>query len=183
MEYSELFSDIGYVVLGLMVFFLSKLILSLFMPFDIDDELTDKDNPAIGVAVAGYLAGVVIVFLGGAMGAERQAMGAVETMGEIAWGMGIVFLYAIMGVVLLNVGRMILDKAILPSFCLIKEVTRDQNVGAGVVECGSYISTGMVVGGALYGEGGGLVTMLVFFVYGAGDVDFVCEVLSVDDEV
>ncbi len=166
MAFDELFKDAGYVVLGLMVFFLSKLILGLFLPFDVDEELTEKDNPAIGVAVAGYLAGVVIVFLGGAMGSESAAISEVESAGVVLGTMGIVFGYALTGVVLLNVGRMILDKAVLPKFCMIKEITEDRNVGAGAVECGSYISTGLVVGGSLYGEGGGFLTMLVFFVVG-----------------
>ncbi len=148
-----------YVILGLIVLILAKVFKDVLTPFAVNEELTKKDNHAVGLAVTGYFAGVTIIFLGASVGPE---FGEELTSTEFVTTLGIDLLYALGGILALNVGRIVVDKLILFKFSTIKEIVQDQNVGTGAVEFGSYIATALVVAGAIHGEGG-IVTALVFF--------------------
>ncbi len=67
---------------------------------------------------------------------------------------------------LLNLARVINDKITLYKFCNVKEIIEDRNAGTGAVQCGAYIASGLIVAGAIHGEGGGIITALVFFFLG-----------------
>ena len=64
--------------------------------------------------------------------------------------------------------RIINDKLLLYQFCNVKEIITDRNVGTGAVQCGTYIATALIIGGSIHGEGGGLISALVFFILGQG---------------
>jgi len=70
------------------------------------------------------------------------------------------------GIVLRNVGRVILDRAVLTGYSTVKEIIDDRNAGMGAVEMGSYLATALTVAGAVHGAGGGPVTALAFFALG-----------------
>ena len=74
--------------------------------------------------------------------------------------------YSLVGIVLLNISRVINDKLILYKFHNKSELVNDQNEGTGAVVAGSFIASGLVVAGAIHGEGGGLETAIVFFILG-----------------
>ena len=61
---------------------------------------------------------------------------------------------------------MVNDKIILHNFKNVKELVDDKNVGAGAVQAGSYIASGLIIAGSIHGEGGGLLTAIAFFVLG-----------------
>ncbi|MCG8474425.1 MAG: DUF350 domain-containing protein [Cytophagales bacterium] len=48
----------------------------------------------------------------------------------------------------------------------VKEIIVDQNVGSGAVEAGSAVATGLVILGSIYGEGGSVLTVLIYFAIG-----------------
>ena len=73
-----------------------------------------------------------------------------------------VFLYSLGGIVVLNVSRIIVDKLVLYKFSTEKEIIEDHNAGTGAVEFGVYIAVGLVIAGAISGEGGGLETSFAF---------------------
>jgi uncharacterized membrane protein YjfL (UPF0719 family) len=152
-----------YVVLGLIVLILAKAFKDVLTPFAIDEELTRKDNHAVGLAVTGYFAGVIIIFLGASIGPEFAED---VTPSEFLRTLGVDFLYAIGGIVALNLGRLVVDKLVLYKFSTVKEIITDRNVGTGAVEFGCYVATALIVAGAIHGEGGGILSALVFFVLG-----------------
>ena len=154
---------IAYVVLGVVVLIVSKIVKDLLTPYKIDEELTGKDNPALGLAMTGYFAGVMIVFIGAVAGPDLDAE---LTVGETVAAVCIDVLYALGGIVALNVGRWVVDKLVLTRFSTAKEIVEDRNAGTGAVECGAYIATALVVAGAIHGEGGGPLSAVVFFVLG-----------------
>ncbi|MEM7550194.1 MAG: DUF350 domain-containing protein [Bacteroidota bacterium] len=157
-----------YIAVGLAMLGVAKLIRDVVTPYKLDDELTGKDNPALGLAMSGYFLGVMIVFLGAALGPEPATRPSVRELGfELLTVCG----YTLGGVVLLNIGNVLLDRCILSSFKIHKEIVDDRNAGTGAVVFGSYIATAMVVAGAIYGEvtiawWHGVVSALVFFVLG-----------------
>jgi len=69
-------------------------------------------------------------------------------------------------VFLLNLARVINDKLVLRKFSTLKEIIEDKNPGTGVVQGAAYLATGLIMAGALHGEGGGPLTAIVFFVIG-----------------
>jgi len=158
---------LAYVVLGVVVLIIAKIVKDFLTPYKIDEELTTKDNPALGLAMSGYFAGVLIVFLGAVMGPNLEY----ESLGELVISLGIDFLFALGGIVALNIGRWVVDKFVLIQFSTTKEIIQDRNAGTGAVECGGFIATGLIVAGAIYGEGGErwwwtLLSVVVFFVLG-----------------
>lgn len=154
-----------YVGLGLAVLLIAKLLKDLLTPYKLDDELTARDNPALGLTLAGYYLGVIIIYLGATVGPlpdEELTRGALARL--LLTDLG----YAVGGILLLNVGRVILDKVILTGYSTVKEIIEDRNAGMGAVEMGSYLATSLTVAGAVHGAGGGPVTALAFF--GLGQV-------------
>lgn len=152
----------AYVVLGLIVLILAKMFKDFLTPFAVDEELTKRDNHAVGLAMIGYFAGVLIIYLGASIGPELAEEDATQLFQTI----GIDLLYALAGIIALNVGRLIVDKLVLYKFSAVKEIIQDRNVGTGAVQFGSYIATALIVAGAIHGEGGGVLSALVFFALG-----------------
>ena len=145
-----------YVALGIVVLLAAKVIQDLITPYKINDQLSNKDNSALGLSITGYYFGVIVVFLG----ALYQPVTAVT---DIAWweqfdgafGLDVleVFLYSIAGIVVLNVARVLVDRFVLFKFDTEKEIVEDRNTGTGAVELGVYVAVGLVIAGAIAGTG------------------------------
>jgi len=80
--------------------------------------------------------------------------------------MAVVLGYTLGGVLALNLGRAMLSRFVLYRFDVAKELLEDRNVGTGAVVFGGLVATGLIVSGAVHGEGGGPLTALVFFALG-----------------
>ncbi|MCP4657858.1 MAG: DUF350 domain-containing protein, partial [bacterium] len=74
--------------------------------------------------------------------------------------------YGLLAIVLLNVSAWINDKVILSKFDNRKEIIDDRNAGTGAIEAGNHIANGLIIAGAISGEGGGVVTALAFWALG-----------------
>lgn len=146
----------SFIILYLFIILLSKLFNNLCTPYNVDDELTQKDNVALAVSMCGYLGATSIIFIGALCGASKGLITDLLTVGG----------YSLIGIILLNISRIINDKLILYKFSNVKEIIEDRNAGTGAVQLGSYIASGMIVAGAVHGEGGGILTLLVFFLLG-----------------
>ncbi len=163
---TEIFSlalGIAYLIAGVMVLVIARYVLDWLTPYNLDEELTEKDNPALGLPVAGYFIAVVIIFLGAAFGPELESdLGGLDLLLVV----GIDVAYALAGILALNLARLSVDKLVLTQFDTKKEIIEDRNVGTGAVEAGSYIGSSLIIAGAIHGEGGGPLTALVFFLLG-----------------
>ena len=76
-----------------------------------------------------------------------------------------VFLYSLAGIVALNLMRLVTDRLVLYRFELEREIIEDQNVGAAAAEFGVNVASGLVIAGAIAGQGGPL-NALAFFALG-----------------
>lgn len=152
-------SSLLYVLCAFCVFFLGKVVHDLLnRGYKLGEELVRKDNYALGIAMAGYYLGLILAIGGAIVGPSH---GVVDDVIDI-------FFYGILSVILLNVSALINDRVILYAFRNQKEIIEDQNCGTGAVVCAMYVATGMMLLGAVSGEGGDLITALVFWGTGQG---------------
>ena len=153
-----------YVALGLAILALAKFARDIVTPYRIDEQVTKSRNLAVCLRLSGYLVGVVLVFLGALyrpfLVSTQEGFGFNRDFGEDVLE---VFLYSLVGIVALNIVRIIVNRLVLYKFDIEKQIVDRQNVGAGAVEFGTYMATGLLIGGAASGEGGGADVALAFF--------------------
>jgi uncharacterized membrane protein YjfL (UPF0719 family) len=116
--------------------------------------LTEDDNPAMGIAIAGYLFAVfwtITVLL---------ANLSYELLPDLLS----VLLYGGVGIVLLTVVALGTCRVFLGMG--IQEQLAARNVAAAIVVAGVYIATSLTYSGTLSGEGGGFWILLLFFLLG-----------------
>ncbi len=146
----------AFTLLFLAILLAAKWFRGLLSPFNHDEELVKRDNPALGLALGGYFIAVCLVFVGAVSGPAT----------DLATDLLTVAGYAALGVLLLNAADFLLDKFTLTDFPAESEVVEKRNLGIGAVKAAFYIATGLIAGGAVSGEGGGVAATLVFFVIG-----------------
>ncbi|MBM3277682.1 MAG: DUF350 domain-containing protein [Candidatus Handelsmanbacteria bacterium] len=115
----------------------------LYRRVDLGHELFTRNNPALAMALAGYLLGVVIG-LGGALWGPSAGLRA-----DVA----AIALTGLKGIALMLAASWVSEKALLPHFDNTAEVVRDQNLGAAFVEAGLHIANGLIVLAILQGQG------------------------------
>jgi uncharacterized membrane protein YjfL (UPF0719 family) len=155
--FDAILATLVYLLVAFLLFFIGKISYQLMhKKINIKEELVFKDNLAFAIAHTGYFIGLLIA-LGGALMGESHGflLDAVYML-----------LYGLLAIVLLNLSVLVNDKIILRKFSVYKEICEDQNVGTGVIEGASAIATGLVILGSLYGEGGGILTAIIYWVIG-----------------
>lgn len=143
-----------YVGMGIVILALGKLVQDFLTPYKINNQLSNKDNHALGLSIAGYYLGIIAAFVG----AVYQPLTVIEDSphlftSEFGWDVLEVFLYSLAGIVALNVARILVDKLVLYKFKTEKEIIEDQNTGAGAVEMGVYLGVGLVIAASIAGSG------------------------------
>ncbi len=146
-----------YLICAFVLFYIGKLVKDLTTSgYRVREELVEKDNAALGVAMAGYYFGLVMA-IGGTLSGPSQGLD--NDLVDIG-------IYGLLSIVLMNLSRFVNDGLILHGFKIRDELIRDQNAGTGVVVAASYIATGLVIFGAVSGEIGGIVTTVAFWALG-----------------
>lgn len=146
-----------YVVLGILILVIAKLVLDLVTPYRINRQLAEKNNSALGLSITGYFMGVIIVFAG----VLYQPLSVVrddqwQWTGDFWLDVLEVAIYSLVGIVLLNVSRLLVDRLVLYKFKTEKEIIEDQNSGSAAVEAGVYVAAGLVIAAAVAGSTGGV---------------------------
>jgi uncharacterized membrane protein YjfL (UPF0719 family) len=155
------FKSLAFLLEALVLIWIGKIIRDVLSPFNINEELTSKDNKALAVSYSGYMIGQGIVILGILQG---PSVGFVEDLIAMAgWSLG--------GIILLNIAMIINDKFLLSRFDTRKEIIEDRNVGTGAVQFGACIGTAMIIRAVVTGESAGnlqhdIVSTLIFFLIG-----------------
>ncbi len=114
-------------------------------------ELARKDNAAYGVGLAGATLGVAIMLTGAAEG------GFAATLSEEA---SVVAVYALVGLALMWLTRLIVDRVALPTLSVGAEI-RNENVPIAVVEAGNLVATAVMVRAVMQWSSGSLAAALV----------------------
>ena len=163
LDYTAVVLALAHVALGVIVLIFAKLIQQLFSPYSMDRELTTQDNPAAGLAVMGYYAATVIIFVGSAaaqdLPLEAGARAVFSAMGaDLAWSLA--------GILALNGSRWLMDRVLVAKVPNPKEIIAHRNTAAGILECGAYIASGLVLAGAIRQPGGSILTAVALFLLG-----------------
>ena len=146
----------GLFILFLLILFIGKMVNDILTPYKVDVEMTHNDNPALAVSFACYLSGVAIVFAGALLGPEKALSEDLASTG----------LYALLGILLLNLSRFINDRLLLSRFDNVKEIIEDRNLGTGAVQGGAYLASAFMIAGAIHGDGGGPLSVLICYALG-----------------
>ena len=157
MTLDQIITAVVYLIAVFIIFYIGKFTFDKLHPkFKLKEELVEKDNLALALAVTGYYLGLIFVIGGTLIG---PSSGLIEDLSDI-------FFYGVIGIVLLNVSNVINDKIILYKFNNDKEIIDDQNSGTGIIMAANYFANGLIIFGALSGEGGDIVTALAFWICG-----------------
>lgn len=152
-----------YILASFVLFVVGKFVYQLFHPkVKTGYELVENDNLAFAFAHVGYFTGLLLAIGSAVLG---ESYGLVEDLINIG-------IYGLLSILLLNLSLIINDKIILSKFNLKKEILEDKNVGSGVVEAATAIATGLIVLGAIHGEGHGnggpILTAILYWLLGQG---------------
>lgn len=150
-----------YLAAVFILFYAGKVVYQLFhRQLNVNYELVENDNFAFSVAYVGYFIGLLLA-IGSAVIGESNGLWIDLT--DVA-------IYGILAIILLNFSIIITDKIILNKFHVKDEIVRQKNIGTGIIEGTVGISTGLIILGAIVGEGSGVggpvVTALLYWVLG-----------------
>jgi hypothetical protein len=121
---------------------------------DTKDELSQKDNFAYGISMAGGVAAMGVA-LSGAITGELAGSYLIELTG--------MFVYGFAGLLLIKAGRYIHDKFALPDLHKHEQILQ-RNLSVGIVDAASVLATAIVVRAALiWVEGIDLHTFIALF--------------------
>ncbi len=157
----SLYNGAIYIAIGFVIFFIGKLVYQLLNKgFSVKEELVEKDNLAFSFAHVGYFIGLLAATGSAIVGPSR---GILNDIVDIS-------VYGILAIVLLNISIWINDKIILRKFSIKKEIIEDRNVGTGIIEGAVSVASGLIIYGAVTGEGGtlieGITSAVVFWLAG-----------------
>ncbi len=152
---------VTYVIGAFIMFFIGRVVYNLVhKKINVNSELVEKDNFAFSIAHTGYLTGLLLAIGSSIVGPSNGILTDFIDM----------VVYGGLSIILLNLSVIICDKVILHKFSVYKEIVDDQNEGTGVVEAAVAIASGLIIFGAVSGEGHGLVhgivTAIVFWAVG-----------------
>ena len=140
-----------------LLFFIGKRVNDLLhREYDLLEELVEKDNPALALALTGYYFGLVFSIGGVLVG---PSLGIVDDLIDLG-------IYGLLSIILLNISWLLCDKVILHKFKVSDELIRDRNQGTGAVAFGICLASGLVIYGAVSGEGGTIWTAAAFWAIG-----------------
>jgi len=118
---------------------------------DIDDLLTHQDNKSIALSFSGYILGIALMFRGTVSASVSDFGPDYEFKDEMA-DLCPTLMLLTMGTLCLVVCHIINDKVIIPNVRNIAALDANaKHTAVGVVEAGSFIATGKILGAASYG--------------------------------
>jgi uncharacterized membrane protein YjfL (UPF0719 family) len=157
MMIDQIISGLILIVAFYFLFWVGKIVHDLIhREYKLTYELVEKDNPAIALAITGYYMGLVLCIGGAVVGPSN---GIMEDLIDL-------FIYGALGVVLLNLSWIWCDKVILSHFRVTDELIRDRNQGTGAVSFGVSVASGLIIFGAVSGEGGTIWSACAFWAAG-----------------
>ena len=157
---------LGYLSIALFILYLAKKMFDFLTPFTIDTQLSEKDNPAVGLVLVGFLAGVVGIICSVL---HVEPSGPLSLQAFLA-DLAPMFSYAAGGMVLLFLAGIINDKLVLRQFSNFHEIAGKHNTAVGSVMGAAYLGSGLIVAGSI---GSSYDPMPIFIGFLLGQLAFV----------
>ncbi|MFN8358452.1 MAG: DUF350 domain-containing protein [Candidatus Kapaibacterium sp.] len=140
----------------IVIVMIARLVHQMFLKTRLTEVLIQHDNAALGMSVAGYIFGVLLIIISVLTGPGHD---------DILTDFILVTTYGISGIL-----YMALAGKFGLSFCLNPSVNASAqagNIASGITVGSGYIATGLIVSGVFSGEGeGNILASLVFLVLG-----------------
>ena len=150
-------TSIVYLAACFVLFAVGKLLYGVFhRQVRVKHELVEQDNFAFAVAHVGYFIGLILAISGALIGPTQ---GLIPDLIDIG-------IYGGLAILLLNLSVIVNDKVMFRRFSVYREIVEDRNVGTGALEGASAVGTGLIILGAVSGQGGGVLTAVVFWLVG-----------------
>ena len=135
-EGGSIWTVLVFWALGQVLLILAGLVYELITPYNVHEEI-EKDNVAAGVSFAGALVSIGVI------------IGLAGEGDFTAWSIDLpVYIgFAVLGLVLLPIIRLLTDKVLLPTVKLSDEIAAQKkpNVGAAYIEAFSYIAAAFII--------------------------------------
>lgn len=149
-----------FIALGITVLVIAKLLQEFITPYKISEQLSKKNNVALGLSIAGYYLSVIIIYVAViyhpltslTVGGSSEV--ALKFEGDYWLEVLEAFLFALGAIVVLNVCRWLVDKFVLFKFDTAQKIVEEQNVGSGAVEFGVYVAVSLVIAASTASTGG-----------------------------
>ena len=149
-------SSLIYVLLSCIMLFLSKLLFDKFAPFSSNVQVKEGNCTPI-ISFAGYIIGIVFILIGAFVGPSCASLKEDLIM---------YLAYSILGIALMGLSGVIVNKIILSKFNNTKEMLKDRNIGTAAVHFGFYLASGLIIATCVNGEYGGLLSTLLYYFLG-----------------
>ncbi len=127
-------TSLAFAALGLLVLVLYTLFYELTTSFNIHDEI-DRNNTAVGVALAGNLVAIGVVVL-------KAVAGDFVNWEEALAGF---IIFAAFGFGLLLAMRLVVDLLIFPRVKVADELAKDRNLGVALIESAVVVSASLIL--------------------------------------
>ena len=155
-------TTVAYLASAFILFFIGKLVYQLFHPkIKVNYQLVEADNFAFAISYVGYYIGLLLAIGSAVIG---------ESEGHLDLDLINIGIYGGLAILLLNLSVIVNDKVIFRKFDIKRELIDDKNVGTGIIEAANSIATGLIILGAIhgevYGDGGPIVTVLLYWILG-----------------
>ena len=135
-EGGSIWTVLVFWALGQVLLILAGLVYERITPYNIHEEI-EKDNVAAGVSFAGALVSIGVI------------IGLAGEGDFTAWSIDLpVYIgFAVLGLILLPIIRLLTDKVLLPTVKLSDEIAAQEkpNVGAAYIEAFSYIAAAFII--------------------------------------
>ena len=148
MSMTEILYLVGSLLVSTGVILIARVLYAKLAPYNVDAELTEADNPAVGVALFGYLGGVISVMLA-LLHTDSHGN---DTAEALQWDLIELAFYGLLAIGLLKIAGWINNRFITRGFENQKELVDDRNVGVGALLGGGYLASGLVIAGCLSGR-------------------------------
>lgn len=122
-------------ILAIIIFGSLRFFLGLISHVNTTKELAIKDNQAFGISLAGGVFSVAIVLAGAIYGEP------IFTITDSVIAVGV---YGVMGILLMGITRLILDRIALPKISIADEILKG-NSAAAVLDAGNMIATAIII--------------------------------------
>lgn len=114
-------------------------------------EISQNDNKAFGVSLAGAMVAVSIMLMGAVSG---------EAGYSLANEACTVLLYGVIGIILMWVTRILFDRVSFPHLSIHDQIMRG-NISAGIIDACNMVATTIIIKGAMTWVAGGLAMSLI----------------------
>ncbi|MEJ5300666.1 MAG: DUF350 domain-containing protein [Thermodesulforhabdaceae bacterium] len=146
----------GFFVGSIVLLSVGRWVFNLMYPrCNVRDELVEKDNPAMAIVLGGYVIGMALAIGGSLVGPTLTIRLAFYDL----------LIYGPLAILFMFCSHFISDKIILRSFDATKEIIEDRNCGTGIIVAANHVAMGLVVYGAVAGEGT-ILSAVVFWLLG-----------------